>query len=59
MVLPFCPRTQTSELPYETPSFLLKVGIHLGFGETAHLPSPKLTLTLASRFGQNDGLGEG
>ena len=38
--LGFCPRTQTSELPYETPSFLLKVGIYLGFWETAHLPLP-------------------
>ena len=33
--------------------------INLGVWETVHLPSPKLTLTLTSHFGQNDGLGEG
>ena len=33
--------------------------VNLGFWETAHYPSPKLTLTLTSYLGQNDGLGEG
>ena len=33
--------------------------VNLGFWETAHYPSPKLTLTLTSYLGQNDGLGKG
>ena len=40
-------------------TYVILLGINLGFWETAHLPSPKLTLTLNSRLEQNDGLGEG